>query len=161
MSPALLIVILAVIVLIWIGFKYATPRAVPISPEDPRWKEAVQRARATLPQLRELHQAGREVWVKFPLPTRAQTTEHVWGKLVAVENDRLRCTVETPPVAGRASGSPSEITVSAREIEDWQAELADGKIRGGFTTRAQAAIAKQQGVSVPRHVEEMIARMVD
>lgn len=47
------------------------------------------------------------------------------------------------------------------EVEDWQIELDDGTIRGGFTTRAQAEIAKRQGERVPHHIEDMLRRMTD
>jgi hypothetical protein len=49
--------------------------------------------------------------------------------------------------------------VRAAEIEDWQVELEDGTIRGGFTTLAQAEIAKREGQSVPSHVRDMLARI--
>ena len=101
---------------------------------------------------------GRDVWVKFSIGT-TQAPEHVWGRVTSRSGDTLHCHLETP------TGSRSEAPVSgstevrAAEIEDWQVELEDGTIRGGFTTLAQAEIAKREGQSVPSHVRDMLARI--
>lgn len=160
MSPALILVVLALVALVWLGFKYATPRASSISPDDPVWAAAIERARATLPEMRELHDSGHEVWAKHPLKTSAGTTEHVWGRVTDITTQYVRCTLETPPIDDAPPhGVESQIHVDL--IEDWQAELDDGTIRGGFTTRAQAEIAKRQGERVPNHIEDMLRRMAD
>ena len=151
-------VTLAIVALVWVGLKYATPRATPISPDDPIWVAAVARARAGFSEVLGHREAGRELWVKFPLGTEAGTTEHVWGRVISVADGLVECTLETPPVAGSARGVTE---VDVHDIEDWQVELEDGTIRGGFTTRAQAEIATRDGRPVPRHVEDMIRRMTD
>lgn len=161
MSIPLVLVIVGIGVLVWAGLRYATPRATPIAPDDPLWVSAVERARATLGEMRELHQAGRQVWVKFPLQGAPGATEHVWGSVTSMHDDRLRCRIETPPVAGASAASLGEMEILFAEIEDWQVELADGTIRGGFTTRAQAQIAKRRGEPIPPHVEDMIRRMTE
>lgn len=156
-----MLVIIAIGILVWVGLKYATPQASPISPDDPLWIAAVRRARTTLPEMREFQRAGRDVWVKFPFQTQSGTTEHVWGRVTAVNGEALQCTLETPPMAGSSTTTPGRTEIASAEIEDWQVELDDGTIRGGFTTRAQAEIAKRHGQSVPRHIEDMIRRMAD
>lgn len=160
MNPALILVVVALAVLVWLGFKYATPRGTPISPTDSVWAAAIERARATMPEMRELHNSGHQVWAKYPLRTSAGTTEHVWGRVLEVSTEYVRCTLETPPIDGAAPrGVESQIAVD--RIEDWQAELDGGTIRGGFTTRAQAEISKRQGERVPHHIEDMLRRMID
>lgn len=72
----------------------------------------------------------------------------------------MLCTLETPPVAGRGP-HPGTVRLRMEALEDWQVELDDGSIRGGFTTRAQALIADREGWRVPRHVRAMVARMID
>lgn len=161
MNPALILVVLALAALVWLGFKYATPRASPISPDDPVWAAAIERARATVPEMQEMHHSGHEVWAKYPLRTSAGTTEHVWGKVIEVTTEYVRCTLETPPIDGPPPHEGMESMISVDEIEDWQVELDDGTVRGGFTTRAQAEIAKRQGERVPRHIEDMLRRMAD
>jgi hypothetical protein len=160
MSLSLLFVFTAIILLVWIGLKYATPRGSPIAPDDPLWAAAVQRARATVPDMLQHQQSGRDVWVKFPMRTKAGATEHVWGRVSEMRGHTLQCIVETPPAGHPARGLVmTEITTA--EIEDWQVELEDGTIRGGFTTRAQAEMARRDGQSVPPHIEDMIRRMTN
>jgi hypothetical protein len=110
--------------------------------------------------MRQLHAEGRVVWVKFPIRDEAGEEEHVWGLLMAMDTDSLRCTLETPPVSV-AKPKTNEFSVPLSDVEDWQVLLDDGSIRGGFTTRAQVQIADQQGQPVPRHVRDMVSRMKD
>ena len=156
---SLVLVLAALVGLIWIGFRYTSARPTPIAPDDPLWVSAIERARATSPTMQQLHAEGREVWVKFPLQPPGGEVEHVWGRLVSLDDTSLTCTIETPPVSGRSASATTPVRVD--ELEDWQARLPDGSIRGGYTTRAQAAIAKRDGHPVPRHVRDMLPRMVD
>ena len=160
MPPALFLVAAALAALVWFGVRHTADEPTAISPEDPLWRAAIARARATIATMRELHDEGRVVWVKFPFGKPAADREHVWGLLLAMETDSLRCTLETPPRAVPAP-QPSELVVPLRELEDWQVLLDDGAIRGGFTTRAQVQIADRDGQPVPRHVREMVTRMKD
>lgn len=160
MPPALLLVAAALAALVWFGVRHTAQEPTAISPEDPLWRAAIARARATVVTMRQLHDEGRVVWVKFPLGDAAAEREHVWGLLLALEADSLRCTLETPPASVPAP-QPSELVVPLRELEDWQVLLDDGAIRGGFTTYAQVQIADRDGKPVPRHVREMVTRMTD
>jgi hypothetical protein len=81
------------------------------------------------------------------------------GRIEQIQDDALVASVETRPVAGGAA--PRRVTVPIDELEDWQVPLADGSIRGGFTTRAQALIARREGQAVPAHIAEMLGRMTD
>jgi len=143
--------------LVYVG-RRATASALPIDPTDPLWTRALEQARATVPQMRALFDTGHEVWVKFPLQV-GREREHFWGRIKAAEGPTLSVAVETQPVRG--GNVPAEVNVSIEDLEDWQVQLADGSIRGGFTTRAQAAMARQRGQSVPVHVTELLKRMTD
>ena len=133
--------------------------AVAIDPTDPIWTAAIERARATMHGMRALQQSGHEVWVKFPLRPPGGEREHFWGRIEQLQDDVLVVTVETRPVA--AGTVPRQVTVPTSELEDWQVQLADGSIRGGFTTRAQALIARRDGREVPAHIAEMLGRMTE
>lgn len=161
MSLTLMLVLLGIAILVWVGIKYATPGGSPIVPDDPLWVSAVERARATIPEMLEHQRQGREVWVKFPVPTRSGRNEHVWGRITARQGDSLQCTIETPPASPASTAAVGVTEVPAAEIEDWQVELEDRSIRGGFTTKAQAEIARRDGQTVPPHVQDMIRRMTD
>jgi len=151
----IILVIVGLVVLIGVGLKYATPRATPLSPTDPLWIEAVGRARSTLPEMFSLLDAGHEVWVKFPVET-SDAPEHVWARVITRSGDTLQCRIETPTIA-RSGQNTADLQVDA--IEDWQVELEDGTVRGGFTTLAQMAIAKRDGHVVPKHVREIASRI--
>ena len=155
-----LLVLIVLIVLIWFALRSGSSRVTPIPPDDPLWVQAIERARASAETMKQLHEAGHEVWVKFPLTVADGTTEHVWGRLVTVQGTSLRCTIETPPVGG-SGPSDGMFETDVRAFEDWQVVLPDGSIRGGYTTRAQARIAEREGHPVPRHVREMLSRMTD
>lgn len=160
MFVPLLLIASVLTILIWFGLRYGSSRVTPIAPNDPLWVAAIDKARATVSTMKQFHEDGHEVWVKFPLTIADGGTEHVWGRLITVQESSLRCTIETPPVAG---SGPADATVQTdvRELEDWQVALPDGSIRGGYTTRAQARIAERDGHRIPRHVYDMLSRMID
>jgi hypothetical protein len=158
MTSAIVAVIGALIAALWFRARQLSARATPIAPDDPIWVEAVTRARATLPTLLQLHREGQEVWVKFRLARHGSAAEHVWGRVLSAAADVLHCTIETPPID---SSGPAETDVPIGELDDWQVQLEDGSIRGGFTTRAQARISERDGTRVPRYIRDQIARMVD
>ncbi len=158
MSLPIVVVILTLVALIWIGLKYATPQATPISPEDPLWVDAIRRARSTVPEMLALLDAGRDVWLKFPIDTTGPP-EHVWGRATGRSGDTLYCRIETPTVARSGAPGRGSTEVRAADIEDWQVELEDGTVRGGFTTLAQAEIAKRDGQPVPSHVRDLLTRI--
>jgi hypothetical protein len=160
LTPALLAVLGALAALVWVGLRFGSARATPISPDDPLWREAIRRARATSSSLREFHESGREVWIKFTLGMRGKPPEHVWGRLLWYDGAILICKLETPPISGSAFGS-EPIRVAPDELEDWQVTVDEGSIHGGFTTRAQVQIAERDGQPVPRHIRYMLSRMVD
>ncbi|HEX6250008.1 MAG TPA: DUF2314 domain-containing protein [Gemmatimonadaceae bacterium] len=153
MSLSLVLVLAGVVILVWLGIRYATPRGSPIVPDDPLWVAAVERARATIPEMLEHQRNGREVWVKFAIRTKSGTKEHVWGRITKVRGDSLECTIETPPAAPAATAGFGMTEIASAEIEDWQVELEDSRIRGGFTTKAQAEMARRSGQS--RHGTEL------
>lgn len=132
-----------------------------VDTSQPAWIEAVARARAAVPVLRELV-AAREapVDVKYALQNSAGDTEHVWGELLELADDEFCANLRTPLLRGRlVSSPPFRLPLSA--LEDWQAELPDGTIRGGFTTQLEIALARRDGRHIPDHIANMEKRFVD
>ena len=128
-----------------------------VKPDDPLWSAAVARARETAQEMQQLHAAGHLVLVKFPFQTDQNEREHVWGSVLGVSEQALRVNLETPPRRHRGK-APSELTVPIAELEDWQVELPDGSIRGGFTTQAEIELARREGRPVPAHIAGMEGR---
>ena len=139
------------------------PLGVPplaIAADDPLLAAAEKKARATLPAFLALlpEHAGRAL-VKFAWTPETGGTEHLWARVERREGDRLHVQVETPPVAP----GPFDLArrVDLAEVEDWQVELLDGTIRGGFTVHAMFDIHRRDVGKVPRHLAAHEARFVD
>ena len=136
-------------------------KGTPIDPNDPQWTAAVNKARAGVGLLRELHSnTSLEPFIKYRFTTSADEKEHVWGRLLGLTENSMRVTLETSPIAHRGE-LPEELTLPLKALEDWQVELPDGRIRGGFTTQAEIVMAKESGIRIPRHVSAQQGRFVD
>lgn len=131
----------------------------PIDDDDPLMLEAMREARASLHRLRPLSRGASQAWVKFQVRDAGGDVEHVWGSLEVVEDEHVVATWRMPVVGGIEL--PDQKKLPLAEIEDWQVELPDGAIHGGFTTRAQIAIARRDGYPVPDEVLEQERRFVD
>ena len=131
-----------------------------VKPDDPLWSAATARARETVSDMRQLHTNGQLVLVKFPFQTNTGGREHVWGSVMALSGDSVRVNLETLPRQHRGS-APGELTVPLAELEDWQVEMPNGSIRGGFTTRAEIEIARREKRPVPAHIADMERRFID
>jgi hypothetical protein len=150
--------------LLALGFQYYQSRLAAggsfVAPDDQTWADAVRRARATIPQMLSLHAAGRELWVKFPFTPADGAREHVWGRVIRLSGETLHVTLETP-LRGHRGPAPGELTVPFSDLEDWQVELPDRTVRGGYTTRAEIALARREGRRLPPHIADMQPRFRD
>lgn len=132
----------------------------PIDITDSRWCEAIAKARNTISEMRALHAARTsEMYVKCPLTTKTGSIEHVWGRLLELSPTHMKVSLETQPTEAPPGAAP--LTVPISDLEDWQLLLADGMIRGGFTTRAQIEIAKATGAVLPSHIAELEGKFID
>ena len=135
---------------------------MPVDPSHPRWSEAVARARASVDEMRRLFADGvSEVLVKYPLRTKSGTTEHVWGKLLELEPEGMKVSLETQTIAPLSPEVAPPFSVAVADLEDWQVMQPDGKVRGGFTTQLQIEVARETGAKVPAHVAELEGRFID
>ena len=151
--------ILAVLTIRWFSNRRLAEKGTPIAVDDPLMLEAYAKARASLDTLRELVAASNEAAVKFPLPNAAREIEHVWGDVVSIDADRVSARIVTPLIEGPTPDAP--VDVSLADVEDWQVTLEDGRIRGGFTTRAQIAIARREGYHIPRAILAQETHFID
>ena len=162
--PGFLIVfaILVIAVVVWLVVKSRPqPWGSHIDMSKPPWSDAVGKAKQSVPTLRELFPAHRgSVGVKYPLRTSRGETEHVWGQLLELGPQTFVAGLDTPLLRGKPVGEPP-FTISLSELEDWQLEMPDGAIRGGYTTRLDIKLARESGRSIPEHMQSMEARFVD
>mgnify|MGYP002622961156 CR=1 FL=1 len=132
-----------------------------VSPDDPLMKEAEARARRALPTFLELvpHHPG-SCYVKFAFESDSGAVEHLWARVEGAEADGFAVRVETPPALHDGPFEP-ERTIPRSAVEDWQVELEDGRIRGGYTLHAMFAIHRRDLGDVPKRFAEHEARYVD
>ncbi len=123
-------------------------RATPIQQDDPWLHQAMQRARDSTDSMVQLLAQGEQVAIKFPLTNTAGDIEHVWGGVQGIAGDALQVVIMTPLFVGPTP--KGSVHVARSELEDWQVFLSDGRIRGGYTTQAQLAVCRREGVPIPR-----------
>jgi len=133
--------------------------AVPVARDEPLLHEARERAQASLDSLRPYVGSPLQVGVKVPLRNAAGEVEHVWGTPEALDAATVTLRIVTPFIDGATP--PDPVSVPVTDIEDWQVFLDDGRILGGFGTRAQMAVARRDGHPIPEHVLAQEARFVD
>jgi len=132
-----------------------------IDPDSIEWRNAVSKARSTLPILQELCDANANAaWVKYEVMTTEGTKEHVWGELQFLGEDSFRATLETPLVAGEPIDDVTEgMPLSA--LDDWVVTLPDGTVRGAFTMQVELEVAKREGLPLLPHIAAMDGRFCD
>jgi hypothetical protein len=125
-----------------------------IDPEDPIILAAVERVRASLPELAErwTRRSG-PVFVKFPFATDGGATEYLWGELLAIEGEDFRADIGTPPVT-HGGRLPEFVSMPLAALRDWIEPMADGRARGGYFSRAEISYCRFHKQPVP---EQMLA----
>lgn len=158
---ALLLIIAVLILAVAALIYFHDDGPLPVDPKNPLWRMSTRRAQETIPLMKQLHaDKTLEVMVKYPLVTSAGEREHLWGILVDLTGSEMKVTIETPPVTDDKP-LPDGFIVPIEELEDWQVDLPDGKIRGGFTTQADMILAKRAHHRMPWHVRLMEGKFVD
>lgn len=159
--PLVWMLLLCVPLIAWMVVKSRARPGMQVDTTSQPWATAIARTQASVPTLRELFaDGGSPIDVKFPLQNSKGETEHVWGELQTLSEETFTADLRTPMRRGRPmSQPPFELPIAA--LEDWQVELPDGRIRGGFTTQLEISLARQQGHAIPAHIESMARRFVD
>jgi uncharacterized protein YegJ (DUF2314 family) len=156
----LLYVVVAVVaglaLFLWLRLRSPRPEFPPleVGNDHPKIRAAVDQARERIDEFqRHVADAPERCIVKFALTTSSEAIEHVWAEVVEVDWPRLQVRLVTPPVTHQ--GRMERLReITAEEIEDWQAILEDGQIRGGFTQRAMYHIAREQWGELPPDLAE-------
>jgi len=152
--------LVASLLLLW-ALRRGRSRVTVVATEDPLMREASEKARAAVGEMRKLFaEPGREVMVKYPLETTTGEIEHVWGVLTALTETEMTVTLITPPMGGKPK-TPPPFTMPLDKLDDWHVRLPDQRIRGGFTTQAQIRIARRAGQKVPAEIEAMQSQFID
>lgn len=132
-----------------------------VAENDPILREAEARARRTLPDfLRLLPLHPGRAYVRFAFPPDGGETEHLWARVEGYAGGVFAVRVETPPAAHEGPFE-AERAVPRDAVEDWQVEMDDGTIRGGFTLHALFDIWRRERGELPGRWAALEARYVD
>ena len=154
-----LVVALAGVILAWALVRWTFPRPefppLRTSPDDPLMKEALAKAKASLPEfMARLRSPKESAHIKIHFVSSSKKVEHLWAEVLEVLSDtELGVRLVTPPVS-HVGHLDRLYRCSLDDVEDWQVRDGTGKLFGGFTQRAMFAIAKRDGVRLPKKLLE-------
>lgn len=144
-----------VVLAIWLFIRWRSPRPdfppLQTSPDDPLMIEALAKARGSLDEFkRRLNEPRESALVKLRFVSSSDQVEHVWAEVLELVSDtELGVRLVTPPVSH--SGQLERLwRCTFDDIEDWHVRDSSGRIHGGFSERAMFAIARRDGVSLPK-----------
>ena len=147
------------LVLILLILRWRSPRPdfppLPTAPDDPLLLEALSKAKASLDDFKRLLREPREhALVKVRFVSSSNEVEHLWAEVLELPGENeLGVRLVTPPVTH--SGQLDRLwRCTFEDIEDWQVRDATGRVHGGFSQRAMFAIARRDGVKLPRELLE-------
>lgn len=156
---AAILVTVGLLVLIQLFLRWRSPRPdfqpLPTSPDDPLLLDALSKAKASLDDFKRLLREPRQdALVKVRFVSSSNEVEHLWAEVLELLGDtELGVRLVTPPVTH--SGQLDRLwRCTFDDIEDWQIRDADGRVHGGFSQRAMFAIARRDGVKLPRKLLE-------
>jgi uncharacterized protein YegJ (DUF2314 family) len=165
-DPLLISATIACAIGVYVYVRWRSPRPefppLPTAPDEPLLIKAMADAKATLPQFLALARARPDTAiVKLRFVSNSNQVEHLWAEVLeVVADDELKVRLVTPPVSH--TGELDRLyTCRLSEIEDWQARDAQGKIHGGFTQRAMYAIARREGVKLPKKLLDLEKQYAD
>ena len=136
-----LLAVAAVAFGLWSAFWWLIGRNRPAAPplhiadDDPLMLEAVEKARASIPELRRhFIESPEHVQVKIPFVSNSGTTEFLWSELLAITDDDMEVRYMTPPVTH--SGHLERVhRHPVGELRDWVYTKNEGSYQGGFSMR--------------------------
>ena len=155
-----------VLALVFIGVGWSrlfpdTFAPIPVDPDDPLMKTATEHARRELPRFRRgVRENQKQAFVKFPLRTRSQEIEHIWGIVHSIDGEVATVSLANDPVDTPENTHPRS-TVRMNEIEDWMLVASDGKTEGAYTTRAMAQIYKREQGFLPAAMRKEFEHFTD
>ena len=146
---------LVVVVAVWLFVRWRSPRPdfppLNTSPDDPLMIEALQKAKASVSEFKRLlKEAKLDALIKIRFVSSSNQVEHLWAEVLEVRGDNeLEVRLMTPPVTH--SGHLDRLwRCSFEDIEDWQIRDSSGRVHGGFSQRAMFAIARREGIKLPK-----------
>lgn len=127
---------------VWYGFRWllnlgpGIDHRQDVDYKNPIFIAALAQARRTLPDLIErLKPHADNFYIKFPIVTDAEVTEHIWGYVHHYEDGVFNVSLANVPHTQKAPIDQRR-NVPEDQVEDWQIFHADGKVEGSWLTVA-------------------------
>lgn len=128
--------------------------------DSPEFSAAKKQARDTLgffTQKASEHVDG--AFIKFPLVTADNLTEHIWGYVHHYGNGKFNVSVANDTFATREHGM--RMDVSEDDVEDWQIMLPDGTIKGAFSVIGVFRYLERKGRRLNRTMRKQKQALLD
>ena len=154
MSAGLLIAIISGIA-VWVYMRIYSPlpefHPLLTSPVDPLMIGALEKSKESIPEFLTLLNSPHEnALVKLSFVSSTNEVEYLWAEVIGVVGKtELDVNLVTPPVT-HSGHLERRYVCNVEDIVDWQLFNSEGKICGGFTQRAMFAIARRDGVKLPK-----------
>lgn len=157
-------IFLFIVVGFWIYNRFISPspefQPLETDPEDPLLLEAMEKAKSTFCEFKELFEKYPEdAFVKLYFESNSGTVEHLGAHVESIEGNELKVLLITPPVTHKGQLDRSYVC-KFDDLEDWQVTDVEGNIYGGYTQRAMFEIAKRESVELPKELMEMESKYV-
>jgi len=160
-SPwSVFLTVVALAIALWLFARWRSPRPefapLETKPDDPLLLRAMESARASLADFQGLLTRSREsALVKLRFVSSTNQVEHLWAEVLEVVGpSELGVRLVTPPVTHRGKLDRLH-RCTMDDVEDWQVRDSEGKVHGGFTQRAMFAIARRDGIRLPRELADL------
>lgn len=112
------------------------PDVAYLDPSDPLLKEAKTQASETLDTFYQLYPKYQDkAFVRFKFLNAKNEEEHVWGKVLEMNEKSLRITDINKKDERDNLNYPKFYDISKPQIEDWIINYENDSVRGGFTTQ--------------------------
>jgi len=120
----------------WKWMRYKGKGIEEVIPPDlkcPELDASIERAKATLPEfILEVEKGIDGAYVKFPLKTPQNFTEHIWAYVHFHRDGRFNVSLVNVPFDEKQE-SDGRRDVAVEDVEDWQIMSSDGSIRGAYS----------------------------
>ncbi|MDR2452778.1 MAG: DUF2314 domain-containing protein [Candidatus Accumulibacter sp.] len=150
-----IIVALVLGIAVWLFMRWRSPRPkyepMAIDLDDPLMVDALAKAKDGMAQFLRLARTNKDsALVKLRFVSSSNQVEYLWAEVLEIISDQeIGVRLLTPPVTH--SGELDRLyRCDTEDIEDWQVRDDKGKLYGGFSQRAMFAIARRDGIKLPR-----------
>lgn len=152
------------LVLGWRWVRYQGKGIEEITPSDldcPELTASVEAAKESMPTfLAEVDKGIDGAYVKFPITTPQELTEHIWGYVHFYRDGQFNVSIANEPY-DEEQDAEGRRNIPKEEIEDWQIMQPDGQIKGAHSLIALFRYHESRGVKLSPLMKKQKAQLLD